>query len=194
MMTVKQMSVAARAPAGKGVMFRTTGLPGLALLLATALVLAGCGYTFTGMGSEDADASAARLAPEMRHMALVRVENPTTESWIEPRLRSLIRDEFTRRRLVTWTDKAKATSQLTVIIKGYTRGTLVSGQQDQSVKLQTSITLQFRVHRTSDGALLWASGEQGQSESFYPGDSDGADLRVTDLAVRRMADLMTQNY
>lgn len=166
---------------------------GLALLLAATLVLCGCGYTFTGMTEPDA-VEGSRLAPEFRKMTLVRVENPTTEAWIEPRLRSLIRDEFTRRRLVTWTDKTKATSLLTVIIKNYTRQTAISGQQDQSVKLSTGITLTFQVRRASDGIILWDSGEQSQAESFYPGDSDGADQRVTDQAVRRISDLMTENY
>ncbi|MBU1041626.1 MAG: hypothetical protein KKF77_11060 [Proteobacteria bacterium] len=169
---------------------------GLALLLAAALTLCGCGYTFTGQGTllGPDPAAASRLDPAFRTMALVRVENPTVEAWLEPRLRSLIRDEFTRRRFITWTDKDKATSLLTVIIKKFTRSTVVSGQQDQSLKLGTGLTLIFRVQRASDGATLWDSGEQSQSESFYSGDSEGADLRVTDLAVRRMADLMTENY
>ena len=166
----------------------------LALLAALALVLCGCGYTFTGMGSPDSEDAASRLAPDMRQMVLVRVDNPTTEAWIEPRLRSLIRDEFNRRRLVTWTEKAKATSQLTIIIKRYTRGTAIAGQKDQSVKLNAGITVTFRVTRASDGVVIWDSGEQSQSESFYPGDADGADQRLTDMLVRRMADLMTENY
>lgn len=169
---------------------------GLALLLAAALTLSGCGYTFTGQGTllgPDTGA-VSRLDPAFRTMALVRVENPTVEPWLEPRLRSLIRDEFTRRRFITWTDKDKATSLLTVVIKRFTRSTVVAGQQDQSLKLGTGLTLIFRVQRASDGAVLWDSGEQSQSESFFPGDSEGADLRVTDLIVRRMADLMTQNY
>lgn len=169
---------------------------GLALLLSTALTLCGCGYSFTGQGTvigPDPEA-ASRLDPAFRTMALVRVENPTVEPWLEPRLRSLIRDEFTRRRFVTWADKDKAASLLTVVIKKFTRSTVVAGQQDQSLKLSTGLTLIFRVQRASDGVILWDSGEQGQSESFFPGDSEGADLRVTDLAVRRMADLMTQNY
>lgn len=166
----------------------------LAFVLAAALALSGCGYTFTGSGSPQAEDAASRLAPEMRQMSLVRVDNPTTESWIEPRLRSLVRDEFNRRRLVSWTEKAKATSLLTIIIKKYTRQTYITGQQAQTVKLTAGLTMVFRVTRASDGAILWDSGEQNQVESFYPGDADGADQRVTDLAVRRMADLMTQNY
>lgn len=169
---------------------------GLALLVAAAWTLGGCGYTFTGQGTvlgPDPDA-VSRLDPAFRSMALVRVENPTIEPWLESRLRSLIRDEFTRRRFVTWTDKDKATSLLTVVIKKYTRSTAVAGQQDQSLKLATGLTLIFRVHRASDGAVLWDSGEQGQSESYFPGESESADLRITDLAVRRMADLLTQNY
>jgi hypothetical protein len=169
---------------------------GLALLVAAALTLCGCGYTFTGQGTlsgPDPDA-VSRLDPAFRTMALVRVENPTTEAWLEPRLRSLIRDEFTRRRFVTWVDKDKATSLLTVTIKKFMRSTVVAGQQDQSVKLSTGLIMVFRVQRASDGALLWNSGEQSQKESFFPGDSDGADLRITDQAVRRMADLLTENY
>jgi hypothetical protein len=169
---------------------------GLALLLAVAWTLSGCGYTFTGQGTllgPDPDA-VSRLDPAFRTMALVRVENPTVEPWLEPRLRSLIRDEFTRRRFVTWTDKDKASSLLTVVIKRFTRSTSVAGQQDQSLKLTTGLTMIFRATRASDGAILWDSGEQSQTESFFPGDSGGADLRVTDLAVRRMADLLTENY
>jgi len=125
---------------------------------------------------------------------LVRVENPTTEAWLEPRLRSLIRDEFNRRRLVTWTEKAKATSLLTVTIKSYTRQTAIAGQSDQTVKLSTGITMSLRVTNAYDGTLIWDSGEQIQSETFYPGYSDIADQRITDLIVRRLADLMTENY
>lgn len=165
---------------------------GLALILALSLALCGCGYTFTGQAA-DAE-TASRLDPAFRSMALVRVDNPTIEAWLEPRLRSLIRDEFTRRRLATWTDTDKATSLLTVIIKRYTRTTAVAGQQDQSLKLNAGITLIFRVHRAGDGAVLWDSGEVSQSESFFPGGSEVADLRITDLAVRRLTDLMTQNY
>lgn len=166
----------------------------LALFLALALALCGCGYSFTGSGPADGTQAASRLSPDLRLMNLVRVENPTTEAWLEPRLRSLIRDEFNRRRLVTWTERAKATSHLTIIIKRYTRSTSVSGQSDQSVKLNAGIIVVFRITRAADGAVIWDSGEQSQTESFYPGDSDGADMRLTDQLVRRMTDLVTENY
>jgi len=164
------------------------------LLAAAALLLCGCGYTFTGMGSEADRDAASRLAPEMRRMHILRVENPSTEAWLEGRLRSLVRDEFNRRHLVTWTDKAHADSLLTIIVKRYSRSTYISGQQDESVKLSTEIIMTFRVTRASDGAILYDSGEQSQAEGYYPGDADGADMRVTDLAVRRLATLMTENY
>lgn len=168
----------------------------LALMLAVPLVmaLAGCGYHFTGQAQADGTDAASRLPAELRAMNLVRVDNPTTEAWIEARLRSLIRDEFNRRRLVTWTERSKATSLLTITIKRYTRSTAVAGQSDQSVKLSAGIIVVFRVTRASDGAVIWDSGEQSQTESFYPGDSDGADMRLTDHLVRRMTDLMTENY
>lgn len=166
----------------------------IVLLAALAVALCGCGYRFTGTGTEEEMDASSRLAPEFRMMHLVRVDNPTTEAWIEARLRSLVRDEFNRRRLVTWTDKAHATSLLTIVIKQYTRSTAISGQQDQSVKLSCGLVMTFRVTRASDGFVLYDSGEQTQTESYYPGYQDDADQRVTDLAVRRMADLMTENY
>jgi len=166
----------------------------LGVLMAMALLLCGCGYTFTGTGASDGTDQASRLAPELRLMTLVRVDNPTTEAWIEPRLRSLIRDEFNRRRLVTWTDKAKATSLLTITIKKFTRSTALAGQADQSIKLNTGITVVFNITRAADGSVIWNSGEQTQTESYYPGDAEGADMRLTDMLVRRMADLLTENY
>lgn len=166
----------------------------LVFISLAALALCGCGYHFTGTAPADGSEQASRLAPELRQMTLVRVDNPTTEAWIEPRLRSLIRDEFNRRRLVTWTDKAKAASLLTITIKKFTRSTALAGASDQSVKLSTGITVVFKVTRATDGSTIWNSGEQTQTESYYPGDAEGADMRVTDLLVRRMADLMTENY
>lgn len=173
-------------------MFR---LRALAVLFVLVLpLLGGCGYHFAGQAQADGTEAASRLEPEFRKMNLVRVDNPTTESWIEPRMRSLIRDEFNRRRLVDWTERSKATSLLTVTVKRFVRSTAIAGQEDQSVKLSTSITVIFRVTRATDGRVLWESGDQSQTESYYSGDADGADMRVTDLIVRRLTDLMTENY
>ncbi len=164
------------------------------LIVAVALLLCGCGYHFTGMGTEAERDAATRLAPDMRKMYILRVVNPSTEAWLEPRLRSLVHDEFNRRHLVEWTDKASATSFLTITIKRYYRSTYISGDQNQSVKLTAEITLGFRVTKASDGTVLYSSGEQTQDEGYYPGDADGADMRVTDLIIRRMTSLMTENY
>jgi hypothetical protein len=70
----------------------------------------------------------------------------------------------------------------------------VSGEADQSVKRSAGIVVVFRVTRATDGSVIWDSGEITQDESYYPGDADGADQRITDLLMRRMADLMTENY
>lgn len=165
----------------------------LACLLLACLVLGGCGYKFTG--SSIADEESVNVLPRhYRDLAIARIENPTVEPWLEPRLRSLIRDEFTRRRLANWVERSKATALITVHIKQYTRSTALSGQQDQSLKLSAGIVFTVRIRRAGDNLVLWESGEQTQSESFFPGDADGADMRLTDLAVRRIADLMTQGY
>lgn len=165
----------------------------LCALLLAALVLGGCGYKFTGSSISDEE-SVNVLPAQYRDLAIIRIENPTVEPWLEPRLRSLIRDEFTRRRLTNWVERSKAAAFVTVQIKQYTRSTALAGAQDQSVKLSAGMIWTVRIRRAGDNLLLWDSGEMSQNESFYPGDADGADMRLTDLAVRRVADLMTEGY
>lgn len=172
---------------------RAARLVVLCALLLALLSMAGCGYKFTGSSISDEE-SVNVLPPQYRDLAIQRVENPTVEPWLEPRLRSLIRDEFTRRRLANWVERSKAAAYVTVQIKQYTRSTALAGQQDQSVKLSAGIVWSVRVRRAGDNLVLWDSGEMTQNESFYPGDADGADMRLTDLAVRRVADLMTEGY
>ncbi len=177
-------------------MVRAARIHALACLLLAALALlslGGCGYKFTGQSISDEE-SVSVLAPQYRDLAIARIENPTVEPWLEPRLRSLLRDELTRRRLANWVDRSKATALITVYVKQYTRSTALAGQQDQSLKLSTGMTFSVRIRRAGDNLVLWDSGEQSQNESYYPGDADGADMRVTDLAIRRLADLMTQGY
>ena len=177
-------------------MVRAARIHVLACLLLAALALlslGGCGYKFTGSSVSDEE-SVNVLPQHYRDLAIIRIENPTVEPWLEPRLRSLIRDEFTRRRLANWVERAKAAAFVTVQIKQYTRSTALSGAQDQSLKLNAGMVWVVRIRRAGDNLLLWESGEMTQGESFYPGDADGADMRLTDLAVRRVADLMTERY
>ena len=172
---------------------RAARLVVLSALALACLALAGCGYKFTGSSISDEE-SVNVLPQHYRDLAIVRIENPSVEPWLEPRLRSLIRDEFTRRRLANWVERSKAAAFVTVQIKQYTRSTALAGAQDQSVKLNTGMVWKVRIRRAGDNLVLWDSGEQSQTESYFPGDSEGADLRITDLAVRRMADLLTENY
>ena len=174
-------------------MVRAARLVALACLLLASLILGGCGYRFTGSSISDEE-SVNVLPPQYRDLAIIRIENPTVEPWLEPRLRSLIRDEFTRRRLANWVERSRAAAFVTVQIKQYTRSTALAGAQDQSLKLNAGMIWVVRIRRAGDNLLLWESGEMTQGESFYPGDADGADMRLTDLAVRRVADLMTEGY
>jgi len=59
----------------------------LALVLCLAFLLSGCGYSFTGVAPGQEETS--KLDPAYRYMALARVENPTVEPWLEPRVRGL---------------------------------------------------------------------------------------------------------
>ncbi len=52
------------------------------ILLTLPLLLAACGYGFGGHGQTVLD-------KQYHTLAIVKVENPTTLSWLEPRIRKL---------------------------------------------------------------------------------------------------------
>lgn len=159
------------------------------LLAAALLMLAACGYSMGGAGDRSV------LGPEFRTLAISGVENPTTLPWLEPRIRSLLRDELTRRGVVTWTDsRNRADALIHVTIHKYFRPTAVEGARDQT--LRSSAIFQFSVDITSatDSSVVWRSGQITQEWPFYSGQEDEADAEVTSLGIRRLADLMEQNY
>lgn len=165
-------------------------IPRIALLcLLAGLQLAACGgYQF---GSES---GTAVLEPKFRDLAIAGVENPTTYTWLGPRLRSLVRDELTRRNVVRWTDKAKASAHLYLEVKRYNRKAAVSGALDQTLKLEAGLTMRARVFSAMDGSVLWDSQEISIARSYFQGEEQAADDLVTDLAVRALADRMTEKY
>jgi outer membrane lipopolysaccharide assembly protein LptE/RlpB len=157
------------------------------LVLAAGLVVSCAGYRFAG---EDYSV----LEPKFRDLALVDVSNPSTYTWLGPRLRSLVRDELTRRNVVRWTDKAKAQSHLYVEVKRYHRKAAVTGTYDQTLKLDATLVMQARIFSAADGSVLWDSREISITRSYFPGEEQAVDDLVADLAVRSLADRMSERY
>ncbi|MEF2231206.1 MAG: LPS assembly lipoprotein LptE [Pseudodesulfovibrio sp.] len=161
--------------------------PALPLLLAL-LLLGGCGYSFGESGQSVLD-------EHHRTLAIAGIDNPTTMSWLEPRLRKLLRDELTRRGTVTWVDEQRdADALLTITIYRYSRPTSVTGSSDETLQSVASIELEGAIKSATDGSELWRSGRFVQDWPFFSGQESEADMEVTMLAVRRLADRMAQNY
>jgi len=152
------------------------------------LLLTACGYS---LGEKDTSV----LEPRYRTIAISEVTNPTTLSWLEPRIRKLLRDELTNRRTVTWVDNQNdADAVISITIKRYNRPTAVTGSSDETLRSTANFQFEAGIHSTTDDSLIWNSGTIDQSWPFFSGGEHEADMEVTRLGIRRLADLMTQNY
>ncbi|QJB55438.1 LPS assembly lipoprotein LptE [Pseudodesulfovibrio sp. zrk46] len=158
----------------------------IALLLP--LLLAACGY---GFGEQNHFV----LKPEYRKLAIAGVQNPTTLTWLEPRIRKLLKDEFTNRGEVTWTDnRHEADAWISIRIIKYYRPTTVSGSSDETLQSSAIFDFEATVKSATDDSVLWSSGKISQSWPFYSGEEADADAEVTKLGIRRLADKMSQGY
>jgi len=155
------------------------------LVLAT---LAGCGYQLSSMAP-------ITLPEGQTRLYIAKVTNPTIESWIEPRLRSSLRDEFTRRGGVQWVQRSEAESVMEVRVHNYSASTSVKGEDSETVRSSASITLEVQIFDRDDHALLWTSGRVSDQES-YSGDSNRLEASYTALeeAVRKSADRLSDQF
>jgi hypothetical protein len=155
-----------------------------ALLLA---VLTGCGYRNTAE-------SPFLLSREDRTLFLTEVENPTLRPTLDSRLRSLVRDEFTRRLGYTWTGKEVASALFSLEIINFTSSTAVAGARDQTLKSSANISLRATVRDKEDYSVLWDSGIVAASQTFLSGEQQAAEDRVILLAVERLADKLENDF
>ena len=152
------------------------------------ILLTGCGYSFN-------DGSASVLDERHRVLAIEGVDNPTTITWLEPRLRKLLRDELTRRGTVAWTDEQKdADALIRIDIQRYYRPTVVEGEGEQTLRSSAIFKFEAVVTSTLDGSEVWRSGTITQDWPFFSGQEDEADEEVTRLGIRRLADRMALNF
>ncbi|WP_319469048.1 LPS assembly lipoprotein LptE [uncultured Pseudodesulfovibrio sp.] len=158
------------------------------ILLTLPLLLAACGYGFGEQGQ-------SVLSEQDRTLAIAEVKNPTTISWLEPRIRRILRDELTRRGIVKWVDsRSQADALITINIEKFYRPTTVSGEKDQTLQSSANFVFSAEIKSATDGSVLWNSGSISQSWPFFSGQEAEADKEVTLLGIRRLADRMSQNY
>ena len=159
----------------------------LVLLLCVVFAVSACGY-------HNSATEPNRVSKQFREVAIAKVENPTLERWLEPKIRSMLRDEITRRGQLVWTDKSKAEALINIRILELSDGSRILGDQDVTLKYDMTLKVQMSVTSASDGALIWNSGPMEVTESYYTGQEDEAQQLVTKLMVRRLVDRMNQAY
>lgn len=150
-------------------------------------VLAGCGYHFSST-------SPIVLPGNHRLLYLDRVTDPTTEAWLEPALRSEIRDEFTRRGEVRWVPREEAETLMRVTIRGYSAGSSFKGRDDKTVRRSVTLILTAEMVDAVSGHVIWTSGEVVVQESFTGDDEREAGHKAVDLAAERLADGLQQTF
>ncbi|MFW6324241.1 MAG: LPS assembly lipoprotein LptE [Desulfovibrionales bacterium] len=152
------------------------------------LALAGCGYHLAGE-------TPIVLPGEVQSLAIRNVTNPTTETWIVPRLRSELRNEITRRSDVVWKEVRLSEAILDVDILRYTTSSSLKGEDEQTLKSDAIISIEGRLLRNEDKSLIWSSGPITASESFAAGGGEReAGEDALEKAVRRLADRLDQNF
>ena len=158
------------------------------LLCCLLLAASGCaGYGVSGPDD-------LVLGPSHRDLYIKSVDNPTMRADLESRLRSVLRDEMTRRCLVTWTAPEDATAAVKVRVERFTSTTSISDKYDKSLLLSATVTLSATIHSTAGGDLIWNSGDVSASQNFLTGDRAAAEEKVIDLAVRQLVDRLHHNF
>lgn len=159
----------------------------LVVLLCLVFAVTACGY-------HNSATEPNRIGDKFREIAINKVENPTLERWLEPELRSMLRDEITRRGQLAWVDKSKAEALINIRIISLSSGSRILGNKDVTLKYDKTLKIQMRIVSAADGKLLWNSGPVEVTESYYSGQEDETNALVTELLVRRIVDKMNQAY
>jgi outer membrane lipopolysaccharide assembly protein LptE/RlpB len=152
------------------------------------LLLPACGYHLTAQ-------EPITLPQDRTKLFLSKVTNPTTETWMEPMLRTALRDEFVRRGKVSWVGREQAEATVTLDVKSYTASSSLTGTDETTLKSTATINLVVNFYNARTNALIWTSGPVVASESFRDTSTKrDATGKAVELAVRMVADRMSQNF
>ena len=123
------------------------------------IALAGCGYQFQGAGTT--------LPEDVRKIALLPVENMTTENGLGVRMSESMRSRLERYGVVQVVENAgEADATMRIRVKTVdSRVRNVSGTQDVGVDSQLVLALQGELKR-KNGQILWRDEDMRVSEAF----------------------------
>jgi outer membrane lipopolysaccharide assembly protein LptE/RlpB len=170
-------------------------------VLCIALFLPACGYQLTARAPIQLPENSTRLY-------LNKVTNPTTETWLEPMLRSSLRDELTRRGNVTWVDRAQAEATVNIDVRSYSTSDALKGRDDVTLKSEAAIRIVVTFYSAKTNALIWTSGTIRAAESYRGSGGSRTDTgsiqksnakreatqSAVDLAMRMVADNLGQKF
>lgn len=171
---------------GVDVVKRKTRLLGLLAVLVVWL-LASCGYRPASQGSFS-------LPKDIHTLAITEVDNPTLDAELGQRVRSLFRDEVRRRGLYTFAEPERADARVRIIIPQQSTFTRVEDDDDQTLRLETSVQLRALVHRRLDDEQVLDTGIVGAFETFFGESEDSARTDALDLAIRRLVDRFANDF
>jgi hypothetical protein len=160
-------------------------LLGVALLLA--VLASGCGYRLASQGP-------VALPEDQRTLCMDSVENPTLHTWLGPRLRAELRDELHRRGWTRWVRRSEADLLVRIVIERFSHSTKVSNEEDETLRSEASLTMYVQFFSRATDEVVWSSGTIAASESYFGASSTEADDSVTELAVRRAVDKLSERY
>jgi outer membrane lipopolysaccharide assembly protein LptE/RlpB len=159
----------------------------LTAFMLLIFALAGCGY-------QNSATQPNMLSKGFTKVSFGKVKNPTLDRWLEPAMRSQIRDEITNRGQLQWVDKAEAEALINLKIISLEDSNGIRGDKDETLKYEETLRVQMSITNPNDGRTIWNSGTVEVSESYLPNNEPATQQLVVKLMSRRLVDRLNQAY
>ena len=132
--------------------------------IVVSVALAGCGYHFKGAG--------LKAPVGVRTIAVIMLENRTSESGIETVFTSDLAYEFTRSKVLRVVGKDTADAVLSGRIASLTVDTISHTADYMSDERRVTITLDLSLKRADGDAIIWSDSALSDKEAFKVDPSD----------------------
>lgn len=169
-------------------MWYSKKIPLIGLLIICCL--AACGYKPAGR-------STINMPENVRSLYLQKITNPSTLPWIEPRLRTALREELTQRGQVLWVKQHEAQGLMQVEILSFSTSSKVKGSKQETLRSEITLKLTARIFNPEDHTLIWSANTLSVRESFAAqneSDKLSAGKRAIDQAVQDLANQLNQGF